>query len=67
MTPKGARFTETRTVDGVEIEIAELYWANGSRSFECVHIEAEAMIGIADDMPTDALLLELLQAYLGQS
>ena len=54
-------------LDGVEIEIAELYWANGSRSFECVHIKAEEIIGIADDMPTDALLLELLQAYRGQS
>ena len=67
MTPSGARFKETRTMDGVELEITELYWANGSRSFEVVHVEAEAMIGIADDLPTDALLLELLQAYRGQS
>ena len=67
MTPTGASFKEIRIVDGVEIEIVELYWANGSRSFEVVHVEAEAMIGIADDMPTDELLLELLQAYRGQS
>jgi len=67
VTPTGASFKEIRIVDGVEIEIVELYWANGSRSFEVVHVEAEAMIGIADDMPTDELLLELLQAYRGQS
>lgn len=67
MTPKGASFKETRIIDGVEIEIVELYWANGSRSFECIHVEGEAMIGIVDDMPTNTLLLELLQAYRGRS
>lgn len=67
MTPSGASFKETRIIDGVELEIVELYWANGSRSFECIHVKDEAMIGIADDWPTNALLLELLQAYRGRS
>lgn len=64
---KGVSFKETRTVDGVEVEIIELLWADGSRSFEFVDAQAQELIGFTDSMPSDTSLQGLVRTYLMRS
>jgi hypothetical protein len=64
---KSVSFKETRTVDGVEVEIAELLWADGSGSFEVVDAQAQELIGFTDSMPSDTALQGLVRTYLMRS
>jgi hypothetical protein len=66
MGPTGSRDHGKRIVKGVEVQINELIWADGGRSFEVFRTKDEEDLtidGCFDELPTNKQIEALFDAF----
>jgi len=66
MGPKGSRDRGKRTVNGVEVQITELIWPDGGRSFELVRVADETDLTpneCFDNLPSDGQIATALEMH----